>query len=192
MTYRERRIAKAQRLRDWAAKREEKADAAYNAARGVSEQIPFGQPILVGHHSEKRHRRMLSSIDSNMGKSIEHRNKAEEMQRRADNIEAAAKRAIYSDDEDAIQRLEKQITAQEARRDELKAINASARKIGHLDTGDTEKLSGEMLDALISWRKYAGGVDARPVPSYVFSNLSGNINRIKKRLAFLQRKQEAA
>lgn len=45
MTYRERRLAKAERLREWADKREEKADAAYSTAHNIGSQIPFGQPI---------------------------------------------------------------------------------------------------------------------------------------------------
>lgn len=38
----------------------------------------LGQPILVGHHSEKRHRRFLKSIDDKMRKSWEFSNKAKE------------------------------------------------------------------------------------------------------------------
>lgn len=45
MTYRERRLAKAERLREWADKREEKADATYSTAHNIGSQIPFGQPI---------------------------------------------------------------------------------------------------------------------------------------------------
>lgn len=57
MTYRDRREAKADRLREWAEKREAKAAAAFDSAATLSDAIPFGQPILVGHHSEKRARR---------------------------------------------------------------------------------------------------------------------------------------
>ena len=39
--------------------------------------IPMGQPIIVGHHSEGRHRRDLKRIDSNMQKSIEESKKAD-------------------------------------------------------------------------------------------------------------------
>ena len=56
-TYRERRLAKAERLRDWAVKREEKAASAFKAAHTLADMIPMGQPILVDHHSEGRARR---------------------------------------------------------------------------------------------------------------------------------------
>lgn len=66
MTYRERREARAEKLREWAAKRDAKSAAGFQAARTVADGIPLGQPILVGHHSEKRHRRDIARIDSGM------------------------------------------------------------------------------------------------------------------------------
>src|SRR2546423_1610900 len=127
MTYRERRLAKAQRLREWADKRAQKSNVNYEAAYAIIEQIPPGQPILVGHHSEKRHRRDLERYDTNMHNSLEHSNKAEEMRSRADNIEEAAGNAIYSDDPDATEQLETKLARLEAERDGIKAYNKSAR-----------------------------------------------------------------
>ncbi|HAO14890.1 MAG TPA: hypothetical protein DDE71_04930, partial [Tenacibaculum sp.] len=40
--------------------------------------IPFGQPILVGHHSEKRHRRTIEKAHRAMDKCLEESKKAEE------------------------------------------------------------------------------------------------------------------
>jgi hypothetical protein len=48
-TYRERREARAERLREWADKRAEKAGAAAERASEMGAAIPFGQPILAGH-----------------------------------------------------------------------------------------------------------------------------------------------
>ena len=36
------------------------------------EMIPLGQPILVGHHSEKPHRSHLKRIDQHFAKAQEH------------------------------------------------------------------------------------------------------------------------
>ncbi|WP_132290495.1 DUF3560 domain-containing protein [Kribbella sp. VKM Ac-2568] len=33
------------------------------ARRQISDHIPLGQPILVGHHSERRHRRDIERMD---------------------------------------------------------------------------------------------------------------------------------
>ena len=52
MTTRERRLAKAERLRGWAGSRESKAEAAFSSVQTIADGIHFGQPILVGHHSE--------------------------------------------------------------------------------------------------------------------------------------------
>lgn len=50
----------------------------------ISSGIPFGQPILVGHHSETRARRDAARIHSNMGAAIEAGQAARETERRAE------------------------------------------------------------------------------------------------------------
>lgn len=186
MTYRERRLRRAQRLQEWADKREAKADQAYADSNRAVEGIPFGQPILVGHHSEGKMRRAIGRAQSKATQSIEHSAKAEEMRSRADNILAAADHAIYSDDPDAIERLRVKLAGLEAERDGIKAYNASCRK----GTPDTSVLSAKSLKDLESTKKYTpyflGPNDS--MPSYVLSNLNGNINRTRKRLAALERR----
>ena len=76
LSYRERRLAKAEKLREWAEKRDLKSAERYKMATSRVEMIPLGQPILVGHHSERRHRAAIEQIDSNMAKSIENDEKA--------------------------------------------------------------------------------------------------------------------
>jgi hypothetical protein len=53
------------------------------AARERLEMIPLGQPILAGHHSEKRHRKDLNRIDRHFAEAKEHHDKAEYFRRRA-------------------------------------------------------------------------------------------------------------
>lgn len=127
-TYRERREARADRLEEWAAKREAKAEAASERAHKMMDMIPLGQPILTDHYSAPRHRSHLAKVQSAASKSVEHAAKAHEMASKADNIRAAADRAVYSDDPDAIERLETKLAGLEARRDSIKAYNASAKK----------------------------------------------------------------
>jgi len=64
--YAERKEARIDRLESRAAKAQSESAASYNTARSIMDHIPTGQPILVGHHSEKRHRRDLDKIDRNM------------------------------------------------------------------------------------------------------------------------------
>lgn len=60
------------------------SEGSYAASHRATEGIPFGQPILVGHHSEGRHRRDLARSDSHMRQSIEHGAKADRASERSD------------------------------------------------------------------------------------------------------------
>jgi len=167
MTYRERREARAQRLRGWADKRDAKASAGFAAAQRVADGIPMGQPILVGHHSEGHARRDQARIHSGMRAGIENANKADAMRARADNIERAADRAIYSDDPDARERLTARIAELEALRDRYKHENAAYRSAHRAD-----------LAALTPY----GRDQSVPHPGYSISGLTANIARLRKRL----------
>jgi Domain of unknown function (DUF3560) len=59
------------------------AAGAYQAARAELDLIPPGQPILVGHYSERGHRAALNRIDQRMRRSIEEDAKATYYQRAA-------------------------------------------------------------------------------------------------------------
>ena len=58
--YEERLQARKERLEARAGTAAARSDAAYNRSRKATEGIVMGQPILVGHHSEGRHRRDLA------------------------------------------------------------------------------------------------------------------------------------
>lgn len=182
MTYRERREARAERLRGWADKHDDKADAAFNSAKTVADGIPFGQPILVGHHSEGHARRDRDRIDNGMRRGVENTRKAEEMRDKADNIARAAAHAIYSDDPDAAEALRAKIDKLEEERDRINAFNASCRQ--RKACGDTALLDDRQRADLVTiarvcsyqLRKYG------QFPSYATTNLGGTINAAKKRL----------
>ena len=82
------RAAKAARFRQLAEKHENIATGRHFAARQRLEMIPLGQPILVGHHSEKRQRKDLTRIDEHFAKAKEHHDKAEYFRRRAADAES--------------------------------------------------------------------------------------------------------
>lgn len=167
MTTREKRLAKAERLREWADGRDGKADAAYQGVKSITERIPFGQPILVGHHSERGARADQRRIENGMDKFCEHNAKAGEMRSRADNIERQARGAIYSDDTDALERLAAKVASLEAQRDAMKARNADYRK-AHRDE----------LKALTAY----GRDRALPHQGYELTNLGSTIRTARKRL----------
>ncbi|RPK32383.1 hypothetical protein EES39_38515 [Streptomyces sp. ADI92-24] len=67
---------RADRFGDRAGRAVASADARRATADQISKRFEFGQPILVGHHSEGRARRDAARIDTNMRKSFEDRDRA--------------------------------------------------------------------------------------------------------------------
>ena len=183
-TYRERREAKADRLREWADKREVKAEAGFKRSNDIADMIPFGQPILVGHHSEGRARRDQDRIHSGMSAGVENSRKAAEFRSRADNIEAAAEHAVYSDDDDATERLTARITEREAERDRIKTFNVAMRK-GDLDLSLLDENQKANYLSIVNNCSYQLGKKGE-FPGYALSNLGATIRKDKKRLEGLK------
>ena len=75
MTLAERAQAKAERLDELANKRHRQANAYQRAAQDLSEAFAFGQPILVGHHSERKARKTQERMQAAMTNA----NKAEKL-----------------------------------------------------------------------------------------------------------------
>jgi hypothetical protein len=189
VTYRDRRLGKADRLRGWADKRETKATAAYEQASLLADVIPFGQPILAGHYSENRDRRYRDRIGATMDRGLEHSRKADSMHSKAANIEAAAAGAIYSDDPDAVEALEAKIVRLEAERGRIKAYNASCRKGAPNPTilDDRQRAGLESVSRVAAYQLGKHG----EMPGYALSNLGATINAAKRRLAGLRPKVPA-
>lgn len=188
MTYRERRAARAERLRGWAEKRRRKSDASFSAAHNLAAQIPFGQPILVGHHSERRARRDAERIHNGIARGIEHQQKADNMTSRAAEIDRQADRSVYRDDPDAIEQLEARIADLEATRERRKTINREIRKGTGWEQRITPPLADEERADLLRAAQFSGTAG---YPSYVFQNLSGSLTRQRARLAQLRQEQAA-
>ena len=72
---------KAERRLGWAASAEQKSEAYYNASNKERDFLSLGEPIKVGHHSERRHRKAIEDAWTNMGKSVEFDEKAKEHER---------------------------------------------------------------------------------------------------------------
>jgi hypothetical protein len=103
-----------ERYEQLAAKAERESEASF---------IPLGQPILVGHHSERRHRRDLARIDNNMRRAIEASEKSGYYAHKAASV---GKGGISSDDPDAIEKLKMRLAELEAYQAEMKAANKQA------------------------------------------------------------------
>lgn len=187
MSYRERMEAKLEKRIEWATKADARSDARFNTAHSIVANIPLGQPILVGHHSEKRHRRDLDRMASNMTKGVEESKLADHHRSAASGLEHALDRSIFSDDENATDALSGRIAENEAKRERMKLINKLYRK------GDAAKLA-EMGLNLESLRERLNHPDVMswcriPYPAYELSNLGGRITADKKRLVSVKNRQ---
>jgi len=67
---------KIEKFKKWAAARYAKSDSFYEASKKDSDFLGLGEPIKVGHHSEKRHRKIIEQANNNIRKSIEESDKA--------------------------------------------------------------------------------------------------------------------
>lgn len=164
MTYRDRREARADRLRGWAQTREQRAAAVLNADEPFKSDHAFNtQP---GHIPARA--RLIARED----RAHESLRKADSMRSRADGIEGQLAAAIYEDDPDAVEQLRARITRLEAERDAAKQVNAAYRKSHKAE-----------LAAMSAFERD----QSMPYSGYHFQNLSGNLSRQRARLARLER-----
>lgn len=73
----ERALAKANKYNGYAANAEKRSLKYYEASQEGRDFLSLGEPIKVGHHSEKRHRALIERNWNRMGKSVAESEKAE-------------------------------------------------------------------------------------------------------------------
>ncbi|MCC5468020.1 DUF3560 domain-containing protein [Pelosinus baikalensis] len=172
--------ARKERYMQLADKAQQESNVAHSTARKIGSFIPFGQPILVGHHSEKRHRRDIAKIENNMRKAVALTDKAKYY---SDKAASVGKGGISSDDPSAIQKLKEQLQAAERNQEIMKAANkaikkgddAALRKLGFTDSQIVELKKPD----------YMGRVGYAP---FSLTNNNANIRRLKKRIEELENK----
>jgi hypothetical protein len=182
-----------ERRREWAAGRRDKAAAAFSEARRISDAIPFGQPILVGHHSERHARRDAERIWNGMGKGCASLDMAKHHESKAAGIEAQLERSVFSDDPDAIEALQAKIAKEREQLERMKACNKIVRKF------KTDKPAGIAALAAIGFSPTLAANAFEPdfcgrlgFPSYALTNLGANIRRMEGRIEDITRRQQHA
>jgi hypothetical protein len=181
---RERIEQRAELRREWAKKRVAKADAAFKTAKTVADRIPFGQPILVGHHSEKGARADAKRIENGMRAGIESERMAGRHERAAKTLESRLKQNIYSDDADAAENLKKRIADRERMVERMKFVNkahAKFAKTGAMPEGVSEAEAEKIRNykPTYSWEPH-------PYPPYALANLRQQIAADRKRFAHVE------
>lgn len=74
---------KAEKLQTAALNAEKKSNSYWKASNEGAEFLSLGEPIKVGHHSEKRHRALIERNHNRMSKSVEFSKQAEEYKEKA-------------------------------------------------------------------------------------------------------------
>jgi hypothetical protein len=128
-TYEQKQEARRERLAARAERLAEKSQQAFARSSRAMDGIPFGQPILVGHHSEGRHRAALKRSDNAMRQCCELLKQANETARRAESIGSGG---ISSDDPDAVTKLEQRLAELEAKRIKIKARDHESWELSNL------------------------------------------------------------
>ena len=130
--------------------------------------------FLVGHHSEKRHRRDLDRIHNLHGKSIEAGKKADHYRKKAAAV--ANNQAISSDDPEAVQKLAGKIVELEQLQVFMKEANKCIRKKDLLGFLKLPRAT-EQLWQKLNTPDFVGMIG---FPSYKLTNNSQNVTRLKK------------
>ena len=69
---------RAERLNGYAANAAAKSEYYCKASNKDRDFLSLAEPIKIGHHSERKHRRIIEQADNNMGKSVQFAEKAKE------------------------------------------------------------------------------------------------------------------
>ena len=85
-SYEAKQAARKQRFETMAKRTEQESEAVYGKARKMASVIPYGQPILIGHHSEKRDRNYRAKIENTYGKSFKLMEKAKHYENKAASV----------------------------------------------------------------------------------------------------------
>lgn len=186
-SYEDKQAARRERYEELADKNRARSTQQFEASRRAVDGIPMGQPILVGHHSEGRHRAALARSDSAMRKSVEAQRTADYYARKAEGVGGGG---ISSDDPEAIAKLRGELKKLQDAQDVMKAANKAirahktpeARIAALVKVGLTEIQAAEIIKP-----DFAGRVG---FASYQLSNANANMRRIEQRIKVLEANQE--
>jgi hypothetical protein len=81
---------RAERLNKAAENTTKKGEAYYEKSNEGRDFLVLGEPIKIGHHSEKKHRALIERVQNNFGKYVEAERKAQDQTSRAEYWEEVA------------------------------------------------------------------------------------------------------
>jgi len=181
--YETKQEARKERYLNSAEKAENRSSSLYEQSKRTVEHIPMGQPILVGHYSERGHRNTLARSYKQMSKSVEESNKADYYKQKAESVGTAG---ISSGDPTALEQLKEKLTTLETQREKMKAINKDFKQ-SKGDPGKMKLIPEDQRQKIIDMVEKAYSWEKQPYPSYSLTNLGAKIRNVKKRIASLEK-----
>lgn len=193
MTRRERMERRADRREAWSGSAATESASRFDAAHRIADGIPLGQPILVGHHSERHARRDQERIHSNMSKACEAQTRSEHHAAVASTLRDRLDTTVFSDDDDAVEKLEARIAVRLAEVERCTALNKLLRrehKAGMLP-GWIVRCGLTPTETLAVSRNVEFDYRHLPMfPAYHLSNMRGRITADRKRLDEVKAQQD--
>lgn len=183
-SYEEKQEARRARYEEKASRLRDEAHRLHDQAHEMASAIPFGQPILVGHHSEGRDRRYRDRIHNTFGKAFATMDKADYYEEKAAKVGSGG---ISSDDPDALDKLNDKLENLRRNHEFMKAANAAIRKGKTIEAKLANLMAlgvseGEAQDILKP--DCLGRVGFAP---YSLQNSNANIRRVEQRIRELER-----
>jgi phospholipid N-methyltransferase len=158
----ERAEQRAERFGEYSDKRAGDSAAASAEVRRITSGIPLGQPILIGHHSERHARKDAERIERAMGKAVKMWETAEYWDQRA---KGALRDALYKERPDV-----------RARR--IKRLEADLRKVTKNRDNSAALLKGwERIDEPGFLKLKAGGESTREQRAIYLASLGWGYTR---------------
>lgn len=185
--YEERKAKRIARYQELADKNAQKSEQQSEQASKMACIIPFGQPILIGHHSESRDRNYRKRIGKLFEKSVESHAKSDYYKHRAE--VAMSDDSVSSDDPKAIERLKERLSILEAYQELMKTANKIINNKKHNNETKISMLTElgfeqSEIDELVTlgWRGKGG------FQRFQLSNNNLNISRVRKRIDQLEKR----
>ena len=184
--YEEKMEARKEYYEKKAAAARAESSARWDESSKMASRIPFGQPILVGHHSERADRAYRDRIFKTGEKAYEAEKKADYYEEKA---EAIGRGGISADDPDAIKKLESKLEKLKAKQERMKAANKALRLKDTEEGNARLREIGYNIGHISELRKlnFAGHIG---FSQYTLSNNNANISNVKKRIENLKKLQE--
>jgi hypothetical protein len=162
------------------------ASSAFAAEQRISSVIPLGQPVLVGHHSERRHRRDIARIQSLATRGCQALAKRDEAYATASHLERTADSApVLSTDDDATTVLRARLAAAVAEHATALRVNKALRAAKTHDA----KI------ALLAAERIATGSAADHIArcgyAYRVTNANAEVRRLRGRIEEIERQRAA-